>query len=222
MQVASIVGILLLLLMASCAVVMPPAPIAPPQAAATPRAAEVVVPPSAPIASQSPSVPTVSTQVDAAPVAPAPSAAAPLTTPSTTRQSAAKAAEPSAKAPAKVPAPAAQATKKEAVASDVTKQNAPPLNLTSLEQRLKDTNAIGVLTKITLKNQVDDLLDHFRAFYQGKLRTTLVELRRSYDLLVMKVLSLLQDSDPALAAAIVASRDAIWGILSDPAKFATI
>jgi hypothetical protein len=37
-----------------------------------------------------------------------------------------------------------------------------------LEQRLKSTNAIGVLTKLTLKNQVDDLLDKFRAYYQGR------------------------------------------------------
>jgi carbon monoxide dehydrogenase subunit G len=36
------------------------------------------------------------------------------------------------------------------------------------------------------------------------------------------VLSLLQDGDQALATAIAASREAIWGILSDPAKFATI
>lgn len=152
---------------------------------------------------------------------PAPVSAAPPTTPSTS-QSATNAAPPSAKAPAKAPAPAAQAPKKESIAPDVTKQTAPPLDLGSLKQRLKGTNAIGVLTKITLKNQVDDLLDQFRAFYQGKLKTTLAELRRSYDLLVLKVLSLLQDSDPGLAAAIVASRDAIWGILSDPAKFATI
>jgi hypothetical protein len=73
-----------------------------------------------------------------------------------------------------------------------------------------------VFTKIELKNQVDDLLDQFRAFYQGKLKTTMAELHRAYDLLVMKVLALLQDSDPALASAIVASREAIWGILSDP------
>ena len=100
--------------------------------------------------------------------------------------------------------------------------SAPPLDLKALETRLKDTNAIGVYTKLTLKNQVDDLLDEFRAFYQGKLKTTLAELRRSYDLLVLKVLTLLQDGDPPLASAIVASREAIWGILSDPAKFATI
>ena len=91
-----------------------------------------------------------------------------------------------------------------------------------METRLKETKAIGVLTKVALKNQIDDLLDQFRDFYQGKLKTTLAELRRPYELLVLKVLSLLQDSDPALASAIAASREAIWGILSDPAKFATI
>ena len=91
-----------------------------------------------------------------------------------------------------------------------------------METRLKETKAIGVLTKITLKNEIDDLLDQFRAFYQGRLKTTLAELRRPFDLLVLKVLSLLQDTDPALASAIVASREAIWGILSDPAKFAAI
>ncbi len=130
-----------------------------------------------------------------------------------------------AKAPAKTPAPpapAAQPPRKESTPPEVAKPKAPPLDLASLEQRLKDTKAIGVLTKITLKNQVDDLLDQFRAYYQGKLKIELADLRRSYDLLVLKVLSLLQDSDQALATAIAASREAIWGILSDPAKFATI
>jgi len=38
----------------------------------------------------------------------------------------------------------------------------------------------------------------------------------------MKVLSLLQDSDAALARDIVASREAIWSLLADPAKFSTV
>jgi hypothetical protein len=38
----------------------------------------------------------------------------------------------------------------------------------------------------------------------------------------MKVLSLLQDSDAALARDIVTSREAIWSLLADPAKFATL
>ncbi len=76
-----------------------------------------------------------------------------------------------------------------------------------------------MFTKISLKNQVDDLLNKFRAYYKRQTRTTLAELRRPYDMLLLKVLSLLQDSDPPLARDIVASREAIWGILASPEKF---
>jgi hypothetical protein len=38
----------------------------------------------------------------------------------------------------------------------------------------------------------------------------------------MKVLSLLQDKEPTLASAIVSSREAIWELLADPRKFATL
>jgi hypothetical protein len=94
--------------------------------------------------------------------------------------------------------------------------------LTALKDELKATKAIGVFTKISLKNQVDDLMKQFRDYYQGKSHTTMPELRRSYDLLLMKVLSLLQDSDQRLASKVVVSREAIWGLLSDPKKFATL
>jgi len=96
------------------------------------------------------------------------------------------------------------------------------LDLAGLEQRLRDTQAIGVFTKLSLKNQVDDLLGQFRAFYRGQLTVQLAELRQRYELLLFKVLTLLQDSDRDLAEAIAASREAIWGILSDPQKLAQI
>jgi biotin operon repressor len=38
-------------------------------------------------------------------------------------------------------------------------------------------------------------------------------------MLLLKVLALLQDSDPSLARTISGSREAIWGILADPDKF---
>jgi hypothetical protein len=128
-----------------------------------------------------------------------------------------------AKPPAKVSGPpvaAEPAREKEKAAAGSGKP--PPLDLAALEKRLRETRAIGAFTKIALKNQVDDLLDLFRAYYQGRTKTTLAELRQPYELLLLKVLSLLQDSDPVLASTIVASREAIWGILADPAKFATI
>ena len=142
-------------------------------------------------------------------------------------------APPPAKAPAASKAPAAPAAvprepvvaarKPEAAPPVAAKPEAPPpLDLKSLEQRLKETNAIGVMTKLSLKNQVDDLLEQFRDYYQGRLKTTLAELRRPYELLLMKALSLLQDGDPALAKAIYASREAIWAILSDRDKFSKL
>ena len=79
-----------------------------------------------------------------------------------------------------------------------------------------------MFTKLALKNQVDDLLNKFSGYYHGQLKITLPQLRQSYDLLVMKVLALLQDSDPALAKEIIGSREAIWGLLADPQKFATL
>ena len=99
---------------------------------------------------------------------------------------------------------------------------APALDLKTLEEQLRGTKAIGFFTKIALKNQVDDLLDRFREYYKGQAKLTMMELRRSYDLLMMKVLSLLQDEDQQLASAIVSSREAIWGLLADPATFATL
>ena len=190
MRRARIVGLLVLLLIASCAVERPGAPVAPAPTAVPHPAAGAETTPGSPATPRSP-----------------------------TAQKAAPA--PSAKAPAS-PTPSVQAPKAAGAAPAAAKPKVPTLDLASLEQRLRDTTAIGVLTKITIKNQVDDLLDQFRSYYQGKLKTTLAELRRPYDLLVLKVLALLQDSDPALASAVVASREAIWGILSDPKKFATI
>ena len=225
MCTACIGTLLFALLMAGCGGVKPVPPgESPPTASAqaAPVAAAPVAPTVTPPSPPSPPPPTVATQGPIAAVAPAAPSTAP-STPAPASQAAAKAGAPPAKAPAKVapPGSAAQPPRKDVVAQAApTQKAAPPLDLTSLETRLKETEAIGVMTKIALKNQVDDLLDQFRAFYAGKLKTTLAELRRPYDLLVLKVLSLLQDSDPTLAAAIVASREAIWGILSDPVKFA--
>ena len=50
-------------------------------------------------------------------------------------------------------------------------------------------------------------------------KTSVASLRQPYDMLVLKVLALLQDSDPPLARTIAGSREAIWGILADPEKF---
>src|ERR1700722_16108026 len=118
---------------------------------------------------------------------------------------------------------AAAAATKTAASQPGVKPPAPPaLDLAGLEQRLRDTHAIGVFTKLSLKNQVDDLLGAFRAFHGGRAQPPLAELRQRYDLLLLKVLTLLQDGDPPLASAISASREAIWALLADRDKFQKI
>jgi hypothetical protein len=95
----------------------------------------------------------------------------------------------------------------------------PPLDVAALKLRLKNTDAIGLYTKLALKNQVDDLLKQFRAHYLDGQKTSVTKLRPPYDLLLLKVLALLQDNDPPLARTISGSREAIWGILADPEQF---
>lgn len=145
---------------------------------------------------------------------------APRTTETSIAKTQVASAKPSAQSPV-TPVLAEPPQKKESTAPRTGQQQA-ALDMAALEKRLRETKAIGVFTKITLKNQVDDLLNQFRAFYQGRIKATLAELRQAYDRLLLKVLALLQDGDQPLASEIVASRDAIWGILSDPVKFASL
>ena len=146
----------------------------------------------------------------AAPDAPAPRVVVPKAPVAATKS-------PPAIAP--TPAPAPKDVSKATQAPAVSPPAAAPLDFASLGTRLRQTRAIGTLTKLSLKNQVDDLLGKFRAYHKRQGTATLPELRRSYDMLLLKVLSLLQDSDPPLARDIVQSRAAIWGILADPRKF---
>jgi len=60
-----------------------------------------------------------------------------------------------------------------------TPEGPPVLDLTSLEKRLRETQAIGVFTKLSLKNQVDDLLEQLAAFHEGRGQTPFAKLRKS-------------------------------------------
>jgi len=123
---------------------------------------------------------------------------------------------------ANTPTPAAKTTPAPTKPPATAADSPIPLDLVALEKQLRATKAIGVFSKIALKNQVDDLMKKFREHYQGRTKTTMAELRQSYDLLMMKVLTMVQDNDKNLAAAIVSSRAAIWDLLADPVKFAAL
>ena len=153
-------------------------------------------------------------------IAPSPRAVIPPTvasTPPGVAQTLAPAPAPAPKTVSKAPA----RPKSIGVPPPVKAVSPPTLDLTSLETRLRATGAIGVFTKLSLKNQIGDLLDQFKTFHHGGV-PALTTLRQEYELLLLKVLSLLQDNDASLASAISASRESIWGILVDPVKFAKL
>lgn len=104
----------------------------------------------------------------------------------------------------------------------VARKLEPPLDVTALKTRLRDTSAIGVFTKLALSNQMDDLVQQFRLHHLGGHQTSVAKLRQLYDLLLLKVLALLQDGDPPLASTIARSREAIWILLADPEQFKSV
>ena len=215
-------AVLLMLPLAGCASHKTEPQVAQPQTVATqPKTPDPVTKPQEPAASK----PTASSPAPSGATQPAPSGATQATKPATTP--APNGANPAPKAATKTAPPVAKAptppvTPPKPAAATVASTVVAPLDLTALKEKLKATKAIGVFTKISLKNQVDDLMKQLSDHYQGKGKTTMPELRRAYDLLLMKVLSLLQDSDQKLASEVVSSREAIWGLLSDPKRFATL
>jgi len=206
-------AVLLILLSAGCASVTPPQPHV---AAAQPTAPQ----PAATNSADKPVEVATPDPVASQPVASQPVASQPAATPVATAapQPARAAVKPPPVKPVPLPVLKGAAPIAPAVAASRVAAAAPALDLDALKARLRATKAIGVFTKLSLKNKVDDLMKQFTEHYQGK-KPPLAELRLSYDLLMMKVLSLLQDSDQALATQVVSSREAIWALLADEKKF---
>ena len=181
LKVAKSIAVLLLLVAASCAHSAPRQPASQPQAETQPAMPE---PAATPVAPAMPVAPATSQPATAA--APAPSETTPApqaagnASPPVARPPAATAAAPKPNAaapPVAAPKPAAPRVAAAPPPAAAPPLAAPPapvapptLDLNALKEQLKETKAIGFFTKIALKNQVDDLLDQFREYYQGKAK----------------------------------------------------
>lgn len=182
----------------------------PPLPEVVPEVPVAVAPPVIPVAPA-----TVILPETAVPVQPVPAAPAPVSTVATPDKT-------TAKPPVKPATPVVRTPTPQKPGAASTRVAASTLDLDALEQRLKNTDAIGVFTKIALKNQVDDLLKRFKTYHGSDGKSALSQLRQSYDQLLLKVNDVLKNDDPSLASEIMGSREAIWGVLSDPVKFAKL
>lgn len=86
----------------------------------------------------------------------------------------------------------------------------PAMDLESLTARLKNTQAVGFFTKLSIKIEIDKLANQFSKHRAGASELTYEQLRERFDLLLLKVLTLLQDEDKKLANDIAAARESIW------------
>lgn len=118
----------------------------------------------------------------------------------------------------RISGPAEKAAETEAPPETAKKE----FDIEGLVASLRATKAIGFFTKLALKNQIDDLLGKFRCYHAGACDTSLLILSEEFNLLLMKVLSLLQDDDPDLFRALAGGREILWKNLTDPTAFAKL
>ena len=94
------------------------------------------------------------------------------------------------------------------------------MDLQGLEKRVRATSAISLFQKLELQKEVNELLARFRQAHAGQ-SSEISTLRRPYERLIASIQSRL-GRDPQLAGEISASREAIWGVLTDRTRFASI
>ena len=95
-------------------------------------------------------------------------------------------------------------------------------DLNRIINRVTSSKALGFFTKLSLKRDIDRLLDDIKRYHGGKGDSTLDELHERYDALVHNLLILVQDKDEELVKSIDEGRDKLWAMLADEKKFATL
>ena len=95
-------------------------------------------------------------------------------------------------------------------------------DLDTLIDRVSHSKSLGIFTKLSLKKDIDQLLKNIRDHHGGTGDSSLEQLRERYDVMVHKLVVLLQEKDKELVKSIDDGRDKIWAILSDEKKFANL
>jgi hypothetical protein len=93
------------------------------------------------------------------------------------------------------------------------------VDLELLEQGIRKTKAVGFLTKLKLAGEIKDLLAKFERYHAGNNDLDIDQLNEQFDLLYMKVVSLVQDKDFDLHRQLCNSWTQIGHTLQNPDYF---
>jgi len=87
-------------------------------------------------------------------------------------------------------------------------------DMDALIERLKNSDAIGMFTKLALRSDAMDVMDAVKAYHKREKQVSLDQVRARFDGLLLKVMALL-DNDPALSGDISMAREDIWRSLME-------
>jgi len=93
------------------------------------------------------------------------------------------------------------------------------VDLEILGDMLAKTSAVGFLTKLSLKKDIDKVLARMEKFHDGGGKYTLEQLEEQYNLLLMKISAHLQDKDLTTHRHLCNAWLVIWEDLKDPVYF---
>lgn len=101
-----------------------------------------------------------------------------------------------------------------------TASASPALDLETLAERLRATDAVGMFAKLAIERDVMDLAREFQRYHEGDRAIDLRELRHRFEALRAGIAGRLKNGDPALAGDIAGSGATLWREFRDPIQFA--
>ena len=96
------------------------------------------------------------------------------------------------------------------------------VDLSMLITALRDTKAVGPMTKMRLRNNINKVLNRLKRWHDNKSKFTLDQLQEQYHLLLMKIATLIHDDDLILHQQLCNAWARIWLDLKDPDRFRQI
>ncbi len=84
------------------------------------------------------------------------------------------------------------------------------IDMEILTSRLKKTSAIGLFTKLAIRNDVTDLMDNVKRYRKKSILVAkMKEIREAFEGLLFKIIALLEE-DPELSRDMYVGRESIW------------
>ncbi len=103
-----------------------------------------------------------------------------------------------------------QIENKKALQKEPSQAKVSHVNYKELEERLKNTDAIGFFTKLAIRNDIVDLVNKIKQYRKkSMLKAKMKEIRARFDGLLLKIIALLEE-DPDLSRDLYVGRESIW------------